>query len=323
MKLVKSWSIAREKFPHCSIKHSVAAILFSLGGFSGNHFHDFTDLLIPLYLTSTQFKGEVQFLVTDNRPWWIIKFKRILEKMSRYEIIDMDREEKIHCYSHVIVGLKSHKELSIDPSKSPAGLSMTDFRHLLRKTYSLKRHTVAGLKQKKDKRRRLMIISRRSSRALTNERRISKMAKSIGYEVVVAEASLATDLSRFAQLVNSCDVLMGVHGAGLTNMVFLPDNAIVIQILPLGEIDGLARDDFKEPAKDMNLRYLEYKIKRKESSLAKLYSPDNAILTDPLSVHRGGWDAVKSTYMEKQNVKLDLHRFKFTLIEAFELLCTT
>ncbi|KAJ0104727.1 hypothetical protein Patl1_19721 [Pistacia atlantica] len=309
------------KTHHCKLNHSVPAILFSLGGFSGNHFHDFSDLVVPLYITSQQFNGEVQFLVTDYKPWWVSKFRRILENLSRYEIIDIDKQENVHCFSSVIIGLKYHKELSIDPSKSPAGVSMKDFRRFLRSTYSLQRTKAIKLRESdQDRRPRLLIITRRKSRAFVNVGRISKSARNLGYEVVVAEANLSTDLSKFAALVNSCDVLMGVHGAGLANMVFLPDNAILIQIVPLGKIERLARADFAEPSKDMNIRYLEYNIGVKESSLIKEYPIEHVIFRDPMVVHKQGWGAVKSMYLERQNVKLDVHRFKPTLSKAFELL---
>ncbi|KAL5815525.1 hypothetical protein ACOSQ4_026166 [Xanthoceras sorbifolium] len=328
MSSVKNWSINQladhKEIPHCNINHSAPAILFSLGGFSGNHFHDFSDLVIPLYLTSRKFDGEVQFLVTDNRPWWISKFRKILEKLSKYQIIDIDKQDNVvHCHSSIIVGLKrDDKELRIDPSKSPIGLSMKNFREFLRSTYSLKRNEAIKLRDGEDRtmRPRFMIISRRNSRSFVNVGRITKTATTLGYEVVVAEANLSTDLSKFAQIVNSCDVLMGVHGAGLTNMVFLPDNAILIQIIPIGQIDSLARTDFGEPSRDMNLSYLEYKISKKESSLTKLYTLDHVIFRNPKSVHKQGWDAVRSIYLEKQNVKLHVHRFRGTLSKALELL---
>ena len=56
------------------------------------------------------------------------------------------------------------------------------------------------------------------------------------------------NLTEFAQLVNSCDAMAGVHGAGLTKMVFLPEKAVVVQIVPLGAIDALAKLDFGKPA---------------------------------------------------------------------------
>ncbi|XP_022849840.1 uncharacterized protein LOC111371921, partial [Olea europaea var. sylvestris] len=273
MKFVKNWTVTlannKDDIPMCTKNHSFPAILFSVGGYTGNHFHDFSDLVIPIYSTSLRFKRDVQFLTTDTKPWWVSKFRGFLNKLSRHEIIDIDKEKEVHCYTKVIVGLKSHKELIINPSKSQNNeLSMHNFRQFLRQIYSLERAKAIELKKGEEKRPRLMIVSRKRTRFVTNEAEITGLARKMGFEVIVDEANHSTNLSRFAQIVNSCDVLVGIHGAGLTNMVFLPDNAVLIQIIPLGGIDGFARTDFGEPSDGMNLKYLEYKIKVKESSLS-------------------------------------------------------
>lgn len=326
MNNVRQWTVkleTHENIPNCTQTHNSPAILFSTGGYSGNHFHAFSDVIVPLYLTSKKFNGEVQFLATDNRWWWTDKFKVIFNKLSRHKIIDIDREEGTHCYQSATIGLKCHKELGIDASKSPDA-SMKDFRRFLRTAYSLNRSTVAKSREGSDQngliKPRLMIISRGKTRVLTNEDRVVKMARKLGYQVVSADVNASTNLSRFAELVNSCDVLMGVHGAGLTNMVFLPDNAVVIQVVPFGGIDIFAKMDFGDPSKDMNLRYLEYKIKLKESSLIQKYPLDHVAIRDPLSLHKQGWGVLRSFYLDNQDVKLDLRRFRGTLMKALKLL---
>jgi hypothetical protein len=128
------------------------------------------------------------------------------------------------------------------------------------------------------------------------------------------------DVSKFAEMVNSCDVLMGVHGAGLANIVFLPKNAIVIQVVPFGGFEWLATYDYGEPSKDMNIHYLEYKISKEESSLIQQYPLDDVVLSDPFTIQKQGWAAFKSVYMDRQNVKVDVNRFRPTLLEALELL---
>ncbi|CAK9145359.1 unnamed protein product [Ilex paraguariensis] len=306
-----------QDIPHCTRNRStVPAIVLSTGGYSGNHFHDFTDLLIPLFLTSREFNGEVQFLITNIKLWWIQKYQAVLKKLSRYEIIDIDKEEGVLCFQSMIVGLKTHKELSIDPSKAP--YSMRDFRHFLRSSYSLKRETAIKLKDDADKKPRLLIISRKRSRSFMNEGEITNLSRSLGYEVVVTEAE--SNLSRFAKFVNSCDVMMGVHGAGLTNLLFLPNNAVLIQIVPLGGMVWIARTDFGEPAKEMELRYLEYRIREGESSLIQQYPLDHEVFKDPHSISKKGWGAFRSVYLDKQDVKLDISRFRTTLVEALTLL---
>ncbi|XVF50539.1 hypothetical protein PTKIN_Ptkin04bG0109200 [Pterospermum kingtungense] len=306
--------------PQCHRNHKVPAIIFSLGGYAGNNFHDYTDVVIPLYLTSRQFDGEVKFLITNKNPGWVYKFRNVLQKLSRYELINIDEEESVHCFTSVIVGLKRNpKELKIDLSSSNSPYSMNDFRQFLRSAYSLKRDTVIKMKDTGGKRRpRILILSRKRTRAFTNTNGIARMARRLGYKVVVAEAD--SNVARFAEIVNSCDVMMGVHGAGLTNMVFLPKNAILIQVVPIGGFEWLARSDFEEPSKDMNLRYLEYKIQTQESSLIQQYPPDHEVLRNPYAIQKQGWYAFKSIYLQKQNVNLDVNRFTPTLLRALELL---
>ncbi|KAJ9189371.1 hypothetical protein P3X46_000676 [Hevea brasiliensis] len=318
MSMVREWTLKMVKDHQNTLKctqiHNVPAILFSLGGYSGNHFHAFTDIILPLYSTAQPFNGDVQLLVTDRKPWWVAKFNVLLNALSRYEIIEIGkRGESTHCFSSITVGLKrqSSKELNLD--------SMGDFRQFLRSSYSLRKTTAikinnGGLK----KRPRLVIISRQRSRKFSNIGEIAQLAKRLGYKVVVFEPD--ANVSRSAQVMNSCDVVMGVHGAGLTNMVFLPLNAILIQVIPFGGAEWVSKTYFQEPAKDMNIRYLEYKISLKESSLIEQYPADHVVLRNPYAIQKQGWEAFRSIYFDKQNVKLDLDGFRHTLLKALELL---
>ncbi|RWR94844.1 EGF domain-containing protein [Cinnamomum micranthum f. kanehirae] len=309
-----------DQAPSCSIYHSVPALVFSTSGYTGNYFHDFTDVLVPLFITSRQYHGDIQFLITNFQAWWVDKYHVILKHLSKYEIINFDHEHKVHCFSNAFVGLRSHKELSIDPTRSPNGYSMYDFIRFLRSSYSLVRHFAITIGEDGGKKPRLMIVSRKGARAFTNVGEIVEMARSLGYEVVVSEAEFGTSLSKVSQIVNSFDVMMGVHGAGLTNVVFLPTNAILIQVVPFGETEWICRTYFGEPSVDMKIRYLEYKMEEKESTLTEQYPHDHPVLRDPGSIAKQGWDALATIYLGKQNVKLDVARFRDTLLQALELL---
>ncbi|CAF2154265.1 unnamed protein product [Brassica napus] len=324
MERVREWTVKLEQnanLSRCVRNHSVPAILFSLGGYSMNNFHDFTDIVIPLYTTARRFNGEVQFLVTNKNQPWINKFKAILKNLSNYELIYIDEEDETHCFSSVTVGLTRHreyyKELTIDPSDSE--YSMSDFKKFLRDSYSLRNAAVRPVTTRRNQRRRprMLILARGRSRAFTNAGAIARAAKQIGFKVVVAEAN--ADVASFAQTVNSCDVMLGVHGAGLTNMVFLPENAVVVQILPIGGFEWLAKTDFEEPSKGMNLRYLEYKIAAEESTLLRRYGRDHEVVRDPSAVGKRGWEMFQSVYLVQQNVSVDINRFRPVLVKAFEL----
>ncbi|MCL7046947.1 hypothetical protein MKW94_001226, partial [Papaver nudicaule] len=309
--------------PNCTRYHNVPAVIFSVGGFASNHFHAYNDVLVPLFLTSRQFNQEVQFLVTDLRPSWISKYKVILNALSNYPIIDLDKENDVLCYQRVILGLNFHKFLSIDPLKAPQNYSMENFTEFLRKAYSLKRSLPINMLARGSGHRknypRLLIVSRQRTRKFSNVDEIAKMAKSLGYQVVIEEPSGSKDASTFTQMVNSCDVMMGVHGAGLTNIVFLPPNAVFIQVVPFG-VEWVSTKYFAEPAPDMKLKYLEYKIAENESSLIQQYPMDHAVFKDPHSIGKQGWNVFKSVYLDKQDVNLDVERFRPTLLKTLDLL---
>ncbi|KAK2633261.1 hypothetical protein EUGRSUZ_L00065 [Eucalyptus grandis] len=276
------------------------------------------DIIIPLFMTTRHFGGEVKFLVTNRNPRWLQKFRAILENLSKYEIIDIDSAgENIHCFPRVIVGLKHHKEMTIDPSRSPHSIS--DFRAFLRSAYSLKKENAIKLQDGELKRRPcLLIVSRKRSCSFTNLAEITNMAETLGYGVVASE--LDSNMSRNPVIMKGCDVMMGVHGAGLTNLVFLPENVVLIQMLPIGKFEWHAKVCFGDPARYMNIKYLEYNIKEKESSLIQEFPLDHVVFKDPVAYHKHNWNLFKSMYLEKQNVELDVNRFRQTLVKAMELL---
>lgn len=325
MSKTREWSIEAEKnpqkLPQCTKNHSVPAILFSNGGYAGNHFHDFTDVIIPLFITARKFNGEVQFLITDKESWWVFKYKALLSKLSNYDIISIDKETQIHCFPQAIVGLKRDPhELRINPKKH--SYSMKDFKEFLRSSYSLKRaiaiENKGGRGRKKKQKPQLLIVTRSKSRSFTNTVEISKMAKKLGFKVLVVEPDI--NLKKVAEIVNSCDVMMGVHGAGLTNIVFLPEKAVFIQIVPFGGGDWVSSNFFGEPSKDMDLKYLEYKMSLEESTLIQQYPKEDVVLRDPKTIEKQGWSTFKSIYFDNQNVNLDINRFRPTLLKALELL---
>ncbi|KAI4339032.1 hypothetical protein MLD38_024018 [Melastoma candidum] len=322
MKPIQEWSILpvvkgdREQVSPCTHNHSVPAVLFSFGGYAGNNFHAIADVIVPLFLTSRRFNQQVQFLVTNMVPWSIHRYQAIFNHLSRYEIIDIDKDRNVHCFSKAIIGLKFHEELILYPQRPPH-YSMKDFREFLRTSYSLGRMTAVNLSSSPGQRPRLLIISRSKTRMFTNVLEIVALAESLGYEVTVSE--LTHNTTRTVQAVNSCDVMMGVHGAGLTNFLFLPDNAVLIQVVPIGGLDWHARRYFGDPARAMKVSYVEYQIKEEESSLINEYPRDHLVFRDPDELKKDR-PAFTSICLEKQNVKIDVNRFRGTLARALDLL---
>ena len=305
--------------PPCTRHHDVTAVVFSTGGLLGNFFHDLSDVLIPLFLTVRRYNGEVKFFVTQYNSAWFNKYAAVLRQITNYEIIRGDSDEEVHCFPSATVGLWSHSELYINPNQYPAnGATMVDFRRILRSAYSLKREFPRWLTE--GERPKLLFLSRKESRSITNERKVMALARKVGFKVTVAPPGAVKNMTKFAKIVNSCDILMGVHGAGLTNMVFLPTNGTLVQIIPWGELKYACRYSYGDPAVGMGMKYLEYEVGKGETSLKYRYPKDHPVFTDPLSIHRQGYAVAWDIFINHQNVKIDLGRFRPFLVNALESL---
>uniref|UniRef100_A0A0D9WTY1 Glycosyltransferase 61 catalytic domain-containing protein n=1 Tax=Leersia perrieri TaxID=77586 RepID=A0A0D9WTY1_9ORYZ len=307
--------------PPCDEWHDSStptAIVYSNGGYCGNYYHDFNDNIIPLFITSRHLAGEAHLLVTQKQRWWFGKYKEIVAGLTNYDPIDLDADDRVRCYRRAIVGLHSHKDLSIDPRRSPNNNSMVDFKRFLMWRYNLPREHAIRMDDEPTKKPRLLVINRKSRRRFVNLDEIMAMAESVGFEVTSTE--LSPNMAEASATVNSFDVMVAVHGSGLTNLVFLPMNAVVIQVVPLGRMEGLAMDEYGVPPKDMNMRYIQYNITAEESTLSEVYPRAHPVFLDPLPIHKQSWSLVKDIYLGKQDVRLDVRRFRPVLLKALDLL---
>ncbi|XP_040385518.1 alpha-1,3-arabinosyltransferase XAT2-like isoform X2 [Oryza brachyantha] len=313
--------------PRCTRTHASPAVVFSIGGYTGNLFHDFTDVIVPLYNTARRYRGDVQLVVTDAARWWLAKYGAVLRGLSRHPPLDLAAARaagEVHCFSHAVVGLRAHGgELTIDRERSPDGLGMPGFTRFLRRALSLPRDAPTRPGGGGAPRPRLLVISRRGTRLLLNTDAVVRAAEEVGFEAVVSGelyATTAADVADTGRRVNSFDAVVGVHGAGLTNMAFLPPGAAVVQIVPWGGLRWVAQLDFGAPAVAMGLRYIQYEVAVDESTLKDRYPRDHEVFTNPTALHKRGFAFVRQTFLKHQDVAVDIRRFKPVLLQALHSL---
>jgi len=306
--------------PECARRHDVPAVVFSTAGYTDNFFHDNTDVLIPLFLSASHFAGEVQLLITNYKPRWVQKFAPLLKKLSNYEVINFDKEEAVHCFPAGQLGLYRDRDLIIGPhpTRNPHNYTMVDYNRFLRRAFGLPRDVPTPLGEKTNARPKMLMIERKGTRKLLNLHAVAALCEQLGFDVTVSEAS-RDDVREFAEKVNSADVLLAVHGAGMTNQIFLPTGAVLVQIVPWGKMDWMATNFYGQPAKDMQLRYVEYYVNEEETTLKDKYARDHYVFKDPMFIHGQGWPAIAEIIM-KQDVIVNVTRFKPFLLKALDQL---
>ncbi|CAL5084445.1 unnamed protein product [Urochloa decumbens] len=328
--------------PKCDVRHDVPALLFSTGGYTGNVYHEFNDGILPLFVTAGHLRRGVVLVILEYHDWWITKYGDVVSQLSEFPPVDFTADRRVHCFPEVIAGLRIHGELTVDPAKTPGGRGIADFRRLLDDAYrgridfldrlerraARKHHRRRGAavlprapprRASSDRLPRLVIVSRTGSRVIENEAEVAAMAADVGFDVRVIRPDRTTELCKIYKELNASDAMVGVHGAAMTHFLFMRPGKVFIQVVPLGT-DWAAGAYYGEPAARLGLRYVGYKILPEESSLSREYPTGDPVLTDPAGVAQRGWDVTKKVYLDRQNVRLDLARFREELVRAHQYL---
>jgi len=203
-------------------------------------------------------------------------------------VVDLDADgDVVRCYAHLVVGLRGHhRDFDIDPARAPNGYDMLAFREFVRAAYPLPPPGASVALPCKSgggrTRPRLMLILRGRTRRFFNVGAIMDAIERAGFEAAcMDEAASWADVGAVAREVDACDVLVGAHDAGLTNMVFLRAGAVVVQVIPWGKMEPYGEGFFGAPAAHMGLRHFVYIIAAEESTLYDRHDKDHPVIADP------------------------------------------
>ncbi|KAK1552781.1 hypothetical protein Q3G72_023472 [Acer saccharum] len=307
--------------PKCEAQHNAPALVFSVGGYNGNFWHEFNDGFIPLFITVNSIfpDQDVIFVIDKARDWWVRKYASLLKAFSKHPIVNLDNDNATHCFTSASLGLISHGFMTIDPTLLPNSATFTHFRALLDKAYGHGRN-LPSMFNSPVTRPRLVLMSRKGSigRVISNEDEVKRVAEEVGFDVIVFKPSVKTPLQEAYALINTSHAMVGVHGAALTHSLFLRPGSVLVQVVPLG-LEWVADVCFAKSAKEMGVEYMEYKINAKESSLVEKYDENEMVIKDPVAFKGNNWSGdIMDIYLKEQNVKLDLLRFKEHLKQVYD-----
>nr|AFK35352.1 unknown [Lotus japonicus] len=165
---------------------------------------------------------------------------------------------------------------------------------------------------------RLILLSRsgNASRVILNQDEVIKLAEEVGFNVHVLEPSRKSSMANIYNMIHTSHVLLGVHGAGLTNSLFLRPGSVLVQVVPIGT-DWASKTYYEKPTEILGLQYIEYKIEANESSLSLSYGADSLVIKDPATYLKEK-GANKRIYLKKQNLEINIFRFRKCLAKAYE-----
>ncbi|KAL5202412.1 hypothetical protein ABZP36_013364 [Zizania latifolia] len=314
----------------CDVRHppGVPAVVFSTGGYTGNVYHEFSDGLIPLFITAQRFAGEVVFVVLEYHYWWLGRYGAVLEQLTNYKVVDFRYDRRVHCFSEMIVGLRIHGELVVDPKLMPNGKGIQDFQRLLHQGYSRtpsattlaspptvplalappSRPCLRPDDHARVAKPKMVIFIRKQNRVLLNLPHIVTACRRAGFAPHVMNLRRQTQLPAIHAALASADVMVAVHGAAVTHFLFMRPGSVLLQVVPVG-LDWAADAFYGKPAQQLGLEYLEYKVAPEESSLAAEYGVNSTVVQDPSVISSRGWWEMKKVYMDRQNVTVNVKRF--------------
>ncbi|XP_052199547.1 alpha-1,3-arabinosyltransferase XAT3-like [Diospyros lotus] len=308
--------------PPCRVRHNASALVFSIGGYTGDFLSDFTDEFIPLSVTLNSIfsgsGGDPVLVISNVHNWWTRKYADLIRTLTNRPIINLDTESATHCFSSAAVGL-----IGVD-LENPIPNSIIHFHELLQKAYGYQHdadQNLSGL----NNRPRLVFLGRHDAvgREVLNLAHVKEVAEDEGFEVVEFNPKYSTSMRESYMLLSGSQVLVGVFGAGLIHLLMMvPAAAVVVQVVPIGA-EMLAERCFGKLAKEMKMEYMEYRIGAEESSLAEKYEKDEEMAmvvkdAEGWRKKKGGWTSeVVEMYLKQQDVRLDLVRFRVCLKAAF------
>lgn len=226
-------------------------ILYLTNEHSNNYFHWCTEV-IPKLLIAQRKSPSINALLLPHFCQTRFHIDSLQQLGFKYRVLEKGLMYKCRLLYHVT-----------NQSEYPGYFHKETISHL---SHWIKNQKATPSEQSK----RDVFISRGKAarRKLSNEIEIQQGLKKRGYEIIFAEdLSFENSLQFFSSVRN----LVSIHGAGLTNMIFMPRGSNVIEFL---HPDTMINKCYFFLAKSLqhNYYYLNGRVKNKDSHLSHIES---------------------------------------------------
>lgn len=199
-----------------------------------HHFCDFLNLYASLHLNSTHpsaFSTDVHILIWETYTYYSA-FESSFEAFTRHPLWNLNTfRGKIVCFRNVVFPLLPrmifglYYNTPIIYGCEGSGLFHAFSVHML---HRLK----IGERTRMSRKVRVRLLARDTKyRNILNENELMHALEREGdYDVQKIVYNKDVDFKKQLEVTRSTDVLIGIHGAGLTHLLFLPDWAAVFEL---------------------------------------------------------------------------------------------
>ena len=259
LKSVKYNSVLKKGTTSFIKKFSGTVMNLSQGGSGNNYFHFMFDIVPKIYISNKKIKRKVSFYYVSRPQKWQIKIFRFLG-ISEKKLIDSSR------YKHIF----ADEIICIDHPWYKKGYIQNEVKKVPSWIILLNRKIFFNKSQKFNSFRKIFLdrsTSKYNHCKIFNQSSLNGWLKKNNFGIYAPEK-----LSQEKQiyLFKNASIILGAHGAALTNIIFSRPGTKIIEIIPADHPNKKC----ERISKILNLRYFRIKTK-----------PDNNDKNFPFKIH--------------------------------------
>ena len=259
LKNVKYNSVLKKGTTSFVKKFPGTVLNLSQGGSGNNYFHFIFDIIPKIYISQKKIKDKIRFYYVSRPQKWQIKIFKILG-VSKKKLIDSSKYKHISSDKIICIDHPWYKKgyIQNEVKKIPKWVILINIKIFLKKS-------------KKFNSFKKVFLDRSTSKfnhcKISNQSSLDIWLKKNSFGIYTPEK-----LSQEKQiyLFKNASIILGAHGAALTNIIFCKPGAKVIEIIPADHPNKKC----ERISKILKLRYFRIKTK-----------PDNSDKNFPFKIH--------------------------------------
>ena len=266
--------------------------------------HQYFDFLFPLYQTLIYFPSNMSInnLKSFSKkrriylPNFVPEIPQITKAFTDFQVLKLNNNL---CFREISLGMIKITDLSQDKNNPPYSFCNNCTQGL--RDMVLHYH---NLSCNSSNRKKIIFLGRNSTkRIIYNEKEIVNQLKSKypNYDVQLhyfENMSITNQIN----IVCSANIFISMHGSGLANMLWLPQNALVIEILPK---HFTCRDWYEKAARASGLHYFPYYA----DGINETIEGDETKIKKCLSIKNKCSNNMCIDVLRDQNIMLNLDKF--------------